>query len=160
MENGVYKLHAIDSVQNSSVGELWPYKSGHMKSFALRQAFRDQLVDDLPDDGARQRQCISCIRGKQHSEAFPKASRRHASELLELVHTDVSGPMQTQLLGGALYFMLSIDDCSRCLRVSLQHEAFECFKGWKMYAEKVSEGVLDEQVASEGDSGSLPLAYT
>ena len=56
--------------------------------------------------------------------------------------------------------MLSIDDCSRCLRVSLQHEAFECFKGWKMYAEKVSEDVLDKQVASEGDSGPLPLACT
>ena len=73
VENGVYKLDAIDSVQNSSVGELWPYKSGHMKFFALRQAFQDQLVDGLPDDGARQRQCISCIHGKQHSEAFPKA---------------------------------------------------------------------------------------
>ena len=59
-----------------------------------------------------------------------------------------------------MYFMLSIDDCSRCLRVSLQHEAFECFRGWKMYAEKVSEGVLDEQIASEGDSGPLPLACT
>ena len=92
VENGVYKLHARDSVQNSSVGELWP---GHMKNFALRHVVRDQLVDDLPEDGACQRQCISCIRGKQHSEAFSKASRRHASELLELVHTDVSGPVQT-----------------------------------------------------------------
>ena len=55
MEDGVYKLDAIDSVQNSSVGELWPYKSGHMKSFALWQVVRDQSVDDLPDDGARQR---------------------------------------------------------------------------------------------------------
>ena len=29
-----------------------------------------------------------------------------------------------------------------------------------MCAKKVSEGVLDKQVASEGDPGPLPLAYT
>ena len=131
VENGVYKLNALSSVQNVPVGELWHYRFGHINFDALRQAFRDQLVDGLPDVGARQRQCVSCLRGKQHREAIPKVSSRRASKLLELVHTDLCGPMQTQSLGGALYFMLIIDDCSRFTWVYFLHrkdEAFACFK--------------------------------
>lgn len=85
---------------------------------ALRQAFRDQLVSGLPDGGARQGQCISCLLEKQHCEAIPKASTRCASELLELVHSDLCGPMQTQSLGGALYFMPIVDDSSGGLEVA------------------------------------------
>ena len=131
----------MSSVQNSPVGDLWHYRFGHMNNDALRQAFRDNLVHGLPDVGARQRQCISCLRGKQHREAIPKVSTRRASELLELVHSDLCGPMQTQSLGGALYFMLIIDDCSRFTWVYFLHrkdEAFECFKNWKTYVEKDS----------------------
>ena len=38
-------------------------------------------------------------------------------ELLELVHSDLCGPMKTKTLGGALYFVTFIDDCSRKLWV-------------------------------------------
>lgn len=57
-------------------------------------------MDGLPDVGARQRQCISCLRGKEHGEAIPKVSTRRALELLELVHSDLCKLNQ---LGGALY---------------------------------------------------------
>ena len=139
VENGVYKLHAVSSISNSPVGDLWHYRFGHLNFDALRQAFRDQLVTGLPDVGARLRQCISCLRGKQHREAIPLAYSRRATELLELVHSDLCGPMQTQSLGGALYFMLIIDDCRRFTWVYFlrrKDEAFECFKDWKTYAEK------------------------
>ena len=58
-----------------------------------------------------------------------------------MVHSDLCGPMQTQSLGGALYFMLIIDDCSRFTWVYFlqrKDEAFECFKNWKTYVEKDS----------------------
>lgn len=139
MENGVYKLHAMSSVQNSPVGDLWHYRFGHMNNDALRQAFQDRLVDGLPDVGARQRQCISRLHGKHHHEAIPKVSTRRASKLLELVHSDLCGPMQTQSLGGALYFMLVIDSRFTWVYFLQQKdEAFECFKNWNTYIEKDS----------------------
>ena len=41
VENGVYKLHAMSSVQNSPVGDLWHYRFGHMKNDALRGRVED-----------------------------------------------------------------------------------------------------------------------
>ena len=68
VENGVYKLNALSSVQNVPVGELWHYRFGHINFDALRQAFRDQLVDGLPDVGAWQKRlCISCKAGETAS---------------------------------------------------------------------------------------------
>ena len=95
VENGVYKLHAMSSILNSPVGDLWHYRFGHLNFDALWQAFRDQLVTGLPDVGARLRQCSSCLRGKQHREDIPLASSKRATELLDLVHSDLCGPMQT-----------------------------------------------------------------
>ena len=37
VENGVYKLHALSSIQNPPVGDLWHSPFGHMNNYALRQ---------------------------------------------------------------------------------------------------------------------------
>jgi hypothetical protein len=58
--------------------------------------------------------CEVCIMGKQHKIPFPKASQSNSTNILELVHSDVCGPMQTAYLGGAKYFKLFIDDFSLC----------------------------------------------
>ena len=41
--------------------------------------------------------CESCAIGKARSLPFPKHSENRASEILEMMHTDVIGPMQTPL---------------------------------------------------------------
>jgi hypothetical protein len=54
-----------------------------------------------------------------------------ASQLLEIVHIDVCGPMGTTSHGGARYFLTFIDDFSRKIHVYLlkaKGEAFEKFK--------------------------------
>ena len=48
---------------------------------------------------------------------FLTMKRQKYTELLELIHTDVCGPMQTRALGGAWYFLyfFMIDPCSHGL---------------------------------------------
>jgi hypothetical protein len=43
----------------------------------------------------------------------------HATKPLEIVHSDVCGPMRTTSLGGARYFVTYIDDFSRNVWVYL-----------------------------------------
>jgi IS30 family transposase len=56
-----------------------------------------------------------------------------ASKLLELVHSDVCGPMKTTSRGGARYFVTFIDDFSRKIHVYLLRTKGEVFDKFKEY---------------------------
>ena len=56
--------------------------------------------------------CEHCLSGKQTLSPH-KGSSSCKSEPLQLVHSDVFVPMPVMSMGGALYFVTSIDDCSR-----------------------------------------------
>ncbi len=57
--------------------------------------------------------CEGCVKGKHQRTSFPKDGATRASQLLEIVHTDVCGPMKTTSHGGARYFLTFIDKFSR-----------------------------------------------
>ena len=56
--------------------------------------------------------CESCIEGKMTKCPFPDKGQR-ATELLELVHSDVCGPLSEHAHGGYEYFITFTDDYSR-----------------------------------------------
>lgn len=64
---------------------------------------------------AKLERCSYCLAGKQNRVSFMSHSSSRKSGLLELVHTDVCGLLKVRTLGGALYFVTFIDDCSRKL---------------------------------------------
>ena len=55
----------------------------------------------------------SCQEGKLHRQPFPIDGVMRAKEKLELVHTDVYGPMRIAFLSQNKYFILFIDDLTR-----------------------------------------------
>lgn len=61
--------------------------------------------------------CEFCPLGKQHREPF-KTSKTRATKILQLIHSDLCGPMEKRSIGGAKYNMLTFtDDFSRKLFV-------------------------------------------
>lgn len=83
--------------------------------------------------------CDGCALGKMHREEFPLHVNRKERDILELVHTNICGPMQTRSLGGAYYFLLFIDDCTRFSWIyfmSKKTQAFQYFKEFKSMLEK------------------------
>jgi len=54
--------------------------------------------------------CEPCLAGKVTINPFSKAMR--ASSPLELIHSDICGPMNVKTHHGAIYFITLIDDCS------------------------------------------------
>ena len=56
--------------------------------------------------------CHGCETGKSHWKPFPSSDKK-TSKILELVHPDLAGPMQTKSLQGSLYTATFIDDYSR-----------------------------------------------
>ena len=62
---------------------------------------------------------------------------RRAQDLLELVHSDVCGPMSTQAKGGYEYFITFTDDYSRYGYVYLMKWKFENFEKFKEFRVEV-----------------------
>lgn len=66
---------------------------------------------------------------------------RRASHHLDLLHTDLCGPMKTETFGGSRYFLLFIDNISRmswAFFLKAKSETFEHFKKNKLLVKKQS----------------------
>lgn len=73
----------------------------------------NNLVSGIPSINSILPHCEGCLFGKQSKTSYPTTAATRATVPLALVHTDLCGPMSTPSFGGALYFLLFIDDCSR-----------------------------------------------
>ena len=76
---------------------LWHLCLGHINSNRIQRLIKDGLLEPLDFDGFPIYE--SFLEGKMTKRPF-NAKRRRAQKLLELVHTDVCGPMSTQAKGG------------------------------------------------------------
>jgi hypothetical protein len=97
------------------------------------------MVEGIPVLKNEYSTCEGCALGKMHREEFPTHIDKRKRDILELVHTDVCGPMQTRSLGGAYYFLIFIDDCTKYTWVYFlrkKSDVFEYFKEFKNMVEK------------------------
>jgi hypothetical protein len=82
--------------------------------------------------------CESCTEGKIHRTKFPVEQDKKASEMLDLVHTDVCA-MSSKSLSSGEYFLTFIDDKTHYVwTYILKHkdEVFQKFLEWKTLVEK------------------------
>ena len=83
----------------------------------------------------------ACLLGKHARRSFPNEAESRANVPLQLVHTNVCGPINPPLVGKHKYLFLFIDDFSRKIWVYLlkkKSKAFEIFKNFKALVEKES----------------------
>ena len=112
----------------------WHERLGHVNETSLRSMANENLVlgMKLPKN-QEMGICEICIKGKQAQTPF-KNSQRKSKELLEIVHTDICGPMRTKSIGGAQYFAVFIDDLSRWCEVHFLAKKSDVFGAFKKYA--------------------------
>jgi transposase InsO family protein len=109
------------------------------------------MVRGLPPIQAPISSCESCISGKQHRKRFQNEMTYRAWAPLEIVHTDLCGPMKTPSLGRSIYFLTFIDDYSRKTWVYLlkqKSETFDKFNEFKALVDKHS-GISIEILRSD-----------
>ena len=56
--------------------------------------------------------CKGCAQGNNENKTFPSSGSK-AKGILEIVHSDVCGPMSSSSLSGYVYYFSFIDDFSR-----------------------------------------------
>jgi hypothetical protein len=127
-------------LKTSSITEtkLWHDRYGHLSFKGLNTLVKKEMVRDLPVLKEETDVCSDCMMGKQHRESIPKKAKWRASKKLELIHSDVCGPINPQSNGGNRYFVTFTDDFSRKTWVYFLHDkasVFEVFKKFKAYVE-------------------------
>jgi hypothetical protein len=158
---------------------LWHDRFAHLSFKGLSTLSKKQMVKGLPELEEVDEKCADCLTGKQHREIIPKQANWRASTKLELVHSDICGPINPQSNGGSRYFITFTDDYSRKTWVYLLKEksgAFESFKNFKALVEKESgnsiqclrtdrggeylSNTFNEFCSAEGIKRQLTAAYT
>ena len=108
---------------NDSATYLWHCRVGHIGVKRMKKLHADGLLESLDS-------CEACLMGKMIKIPFSGTMER-ATDLLEIIHTDVCGLMSVDARGGYCYFLTFTDDLSRYEYIYLikhMSETFEKFK--------------------------------
>ena len=116
--------------------DLWHRQYGHLSSKNLQVLMKNNMVLGLPISAVPRKEdkvCEACITAKQTRESFSMRSGQQSSRILELVHSDVCGPMQYNGVNGERYFVSFIDDCSKFTVVYLMRTKAEVYQKFREY---------------------------
>jgi transposase InsO family protein len=119
----------------------WHLRFGHLHFSGLKLLSSAGMVHGLPVIEPPSNACEGCILGKQARLSFPNGKSWRATSPLQLVHTDICGPIEPMSLEGNRFFITFIDDFSRKLWVYFLKEksdAFIVFKNFKALVENQS----------------------
>ncbi|XP_073152810.1 uncharacterized protein [Henckelia pumila] len=118
---------------------LWHFRYGHLNFGGLRTLQQKNMVMGLPQLVPSSQVCEDFVVSKQHRNQFPQGKSMRAKEVLEIVHSDICGPINPESNGGKRYLITFIDDFSRKTWVYFlqeKSEAFVAFKNYKVLVEK------------------------
>jgi transposase InsO family protein len=126
--------------------QTWHLRMNHVNVGALRRMAKEKKVFglELKEESIEIPPCVGCAYGKHSREPFrTKTPDGRKKKLLELVHTDLCGPMEVPTVqGGKWYILTFIDDATRRSWVYLlgkKDETYETFLTFKANVEKQSD---------------------
>ena len=109
--------------------QLWHRRLAHVRYRALPIARK--VVESLPEFQAKHDGvCKGCVKGKNTKKTFPSRESK-AKGILEIIHSDVCGPMSSNSLSGYAYYVCFIDDFSRKTWVYFMKKKDEVFSKFK-----------------------------
>ena len=114
--------------------DMWHQRLGHLNEGQLTQAVnKGQIKGINPKDVGKLSFCQGCVEGKMCRKPFKAVSEIRSTRKLELVHSDVCGPMSVESFGGKRYFLTLIDDYSRAVKVYFLRKKSEVFEKFKEF---------------------------
>jgi hypothetical protein len=143
-EGGLYKLKCQSNVaftqSTESSCELWHRRLTHINYKAL--PYVSKVVTGFPELKVdHEAVCKGRAQGKNIKNHFTKRDSK-AKEILELIHSDICGPMPSTSLSGYVYYVSFIDDYSHKTWVYFfksKDEVLGKFKEFKALVENLSE---------------------
>ena len=131
--NVSFSLFASSNTSKVDVN-VWHARLGHIGQQRMNRLAKAGLLENI--EKVELSTCEHCLAGKTARKPFGKAMRANAS--LQLIHSDICGPMNVRARHGAIYFITFIDDYTRfgyVYLISHKSEAFKCFQTYKNLVE-------------------------
>jgi hypothetical protein len=157
--NNIYSVqaapHASEAAYSVTSGSSEPLnwttahaRMGHLNPKAMQAMLDKQMAIGLTAPAAGSAadidHCAGCLAGKSHRQPFPAQASHRATRPLQLVHSDICGPIQADSGNkdsGKRYIITFIDDYSRFMWVAITSDktgstALKQFVRYKMWAER------------------------
>ncbi|KAL8154787.1 hypothetical protein AgCh_000227 [Apium graveolens] len=138
-QNRLYKLLIETTkpsclmLKSNEIARLWHIRLGHVNYKAMELMYKGHMVKGLPRITQVDGICDGCLLAKQTRKRFPSQSNYSATQVLDLVHGDLCGPIVPDTASGNKYFFLLVDDYSRYMWAYLlksKDEALSAFKSF------------------------------
>ncbi|GAU49301.1 hypothetical protein TSUD_367130 [Trifolium subterraneum] len=120
---------------------LWLYRMRHLNFKDLTLMQKKNYVTGLPAMNAPEEICEEYVHFKQPRGSFSKNAMSKTKSTLEIVYSDVCGPMQVDSIGGNKYFVSFVDDFSRKIwayLINKKSDVLSVFKKFKSVLESQS----------------------
>src|SRR3954471_594341 len=113
---------------------MWHCRLGHIGNKRMQKLHKDEILQSF--DFRSFDKCEASLMGKLTRTSFTGHVER-ATDLLEIIHSDVCGPMSVPAHGGYLYFVTFTEDLSRYGYIYLMEQKFKTFEKFKEFQNEV-----------------------
>lgn len=125
------------------ISQLWHLRFGHLNFGGLKFLSSKKMVKGLPYIDHEEQFCEVCILNKHSRRSFPKEASYHARRPLELIHTNVCGPIMSSSFGKHHNSLTFIDGYTRNIWIYFLKE-----KSKGMVFSKSSKHIFRTKVAT------------
>src|ERR1700675_1200643 len=140
LEDNLYWLDASSIGLNAHVKgtsaslQTWHQRMGHISYPALSKYGPSALTGmDIDSSTVAPSMCHGCEVGKSTHKPFSPSKTKRTSEILQVVHSDLAGPLQTKSIQGSVYIATFIDDHSKYTALYFLQSKDQFCKVFKMY---------------------------
>ena len=103
----------------------------------MNKSVNSDLVKDMAVS-KQEMTCEPCVEVK--TQPNPKQCYTHSANILDLIHSDVCGPLKPQSLGGKGYFVTFTAVCSRFVWVRFIRDKSEVFRKFRDLVKELEKG--------------------
>lgn len=115
---------------------LWHKRLGHRNYTDIKKL--SKLNVGVPEDLEPVGKCETCEVSKHTQRSFPKSRERKSTVPMEIVHTDLYGPVDKESLGGSKYSIVFIDEATSWRMGYYINSKGEALSKFKQFVDDVS----------------------
>jgi transposase InsO family protein len=118
---------------------------GHLSTRSIKYLSNHGLAGGLLHLEGELKTCEACQKGRQVRENFPKRSITRVQVPLEVVHSNLCGPMPTTSLSGSRYFVTFTDNFIRYMWIYFMKNKSQTLEKFQLF-KKLVENMIGKKI--------------